>query len=519
MQIENVVAPVIAAAVGGGVGYALYRLKERALRAESVSRERDLAESLRRDTEAARLEARLAAREELARDRAADESALRERRDALNAVEQRLADREAALARQLDRVGERERELAQQGAALDRRREDLEKSEADVARLGVERQRRLEEVAQLNSVEARTQLLREVEQACSKDSAELARHIVDNARQNAEAEARRIIATAIQRYAGRHTFETVTATVALSGDDMKGRIIGRDGRNIRAFESATGVTVLVDDTPNAVVLSGFDPVRREVARQAMERLVLDGRIHPTRIEEVVTAVNQEMEAFILQRGEEAVYRAGQPPMDAEVAAMLGRLHFRHSFSQNVLQHSLEVAHLCGLMASELGEDPAIARRCGLLHDIGKAMSHEVEGPHALVGADFIKARGEGPVVVNAVASHHEEVPHENLFGVLVAAADAISASRPGGRSETMTTYLKRLENLEQIALDQPGVEKAFAVQAGRELRVVVRPEQVDDAASLRMARDIARRVEEVLLYPGQIRITVVRETRCVEYAK
>jgi ribonuclease Y len=300
---------------------------------------------------------------------------------------------------------------------------------------------------------------------------------------------------------------------------MKGRIIGREGRNIRAFENATGVTVLVDDTPNAVVLSGFDPVRREVARQAMERLILDGRIHPTRIEEVVAAVSAEMELFVQRKGEDAVFRAGLAPVHAEVARMLGKLHFRRSFSQNVLEHSVEVAHLAGLMAAELGDDIAAAKRAGLLHDVGKAMTHEIEGPHALVGAEFLKRHGEAANILNGVASHHQEVPHENILGILVAAADAISASRPGSRSESMTTYLKRLENLEQIATSFPGVEKAFAVQAGRELRVVVRPESVDDNASLLMARQIARRIEEELLYPGQIRITVIREMRCVEFAK
>jgi ribonuclease Y len=332
-------------------------------------------------------------------------------------------------------------------------------------------------------------------------------------------QARRILATALQRYAGSHTFETTTATVALSGDDMKGRIIGREGRNIRAFEAATGVTVLVDDTPNAVVLSGFDPVRREIARQAMERLILDGRIHPTRIEEVVAAVSAEMEAFVERAGEEATSRVGIPPVHPEVAKMLGRLHFRHSYSQNVLQHSVEVAHLCGLMAAELGENVQSAKRAGLLHDIGKAMTHEVEGPHAIVGADFIKRYGEPPDILNGVASHHDEVPHENLLGIMVAAADAISAARPGSRSESMTTYLQRLERLELVAREFAGVEKAFAFQAGRELRVFVRPEELDDNQSFQLAQKLARKVEDELVYPGQIRITVIRESRSVEYAK
>ncbi|MEN9677925.1 MAG: hypothetical protein RIS76_3821, partial [Verrucomicrobiota bacterium] len=296
-------------------------------------------------------------------------------------------------------------------------------------------------------------------------------------------------------------------------------IIGREGRNIRSFEATTGVTVLVDDTPNAVVLSAFDPVRREIARQTMERLILDGRIHPSRIEEVFGVVTGEMEGFILKTGEDAIVRAGLPPMAAPIVQLLGKLHFRHSYSQNVLQHSVEVAHLCGLMAAEMGEDVKTAKRAGLLHDIGKALSQEVEGPHAIVGGDFLRREGESAEIVNAVASHHDEVPHENLYGILVATADAISASRPGSRSESMTTYLQRLENLEKIAMGFPGVEKAFAVQAGRELRVVVRPEQVDDGLSYQMARQMARKIEDELLYPGQIRVTVIRETRCVEFAK
>jgi ribonuclease Y len=377
----------------------------------------------------------------------------------------------------------------------------------------------LERIGQLDSTAARTALLKEIERESAKDAADLSRHILEDSRQRAEVQARRILATALQRYAGSHTFETTTATVALSGDDMKGRIIGREGRNIRAFEAATGVTVLVDDTPNAVVLSGFDPVRREIARQAMERLILDGRIHPTRIEEVVAAVSAEMEAFVERAGEEATSRVGIPPVHPEVAKMLGRLHFRHSYSQNVLQHSVEVAHLCGLMAAELGENVQSAKRAGLLHDIGKAMTHEVEGPHAIVGADFIKRYGEPPDILNGVASHHDEVPHENLLGIMVAAADAISAARPGSRSESMTTYLQRLERLELVAREFAGVEKAFAFQAGRELRVFVRPEELDDNQSFQLAQKLARKVEDELVYPGQIRITVIRESRSVEYAK
>lgn len=512
-------AVLVGIGAGGMIGYVMYRSRERALLAESRAREREMADELRRETDGVRSRMEAETRDEAARLRTELERAAGERQRRLDEAEERLREREATVNRQLDRFAIQETELRTRSEAVDQLRVDLGREKAEALRLVQERKVELERIGQVSAEDARQQLLRQVEQDTAKDAAELSRHILDNARSGAEEQARRILSIALQRYAGRHTFETSTATVALPGEDMKGRIIGRDGRNIRAFEAATGVTVLVDDTPNAVVLSGFDPVRREAARLAMERLVIDGRIHPARIEEVVAGVNEEMETFILKTGEEAVYKASLPPMNPEVVRVLGRLHFRHSFSQNVLQHSLEVAHLCGLMASELGDDPVMARRAGLLHDIGKAMSHELEGPHAIVGGDFLRRNGEGAAIVNAVASHHEEVPHENIFGILVAAADAISASRPGSRSESMTTYLQRLHNLEQIALEYPGVERAFAVQAGRELRVVVRPEQVDDLESLKMAREIARRVEDQMQYPGQIRITVIRETRCVEFAK
>jgi ribonuclease Y len=324
---------------------------------------------------------------------------------------------------------------------------------------------------------------------------------------------------AIQRYAGEHTFETTTATISLPNEEIKGRIIGREGRNIRAFEAATGITVLIDDTPNAVVLSGFDPVRREIARESMQRLILDGRIHPTRIEEVVHKVSQEMDETILRAGNEALFKVGLPTVHIEIIKLLGRLRFRHSFSQNVLDHSVEVAHLVGLLAVELGLDITTAKRTGLFHDIGKAVNHEIEGAHALVGAEMLKRYGESEEVVNGVASHHDEVPSIGPWGILVSAADAISASRPGARSETMTTYLKRLEKLERIGLSFTGVEKCFAIQAGRELRVIVQPDQLNDEQAYALARSVARKVEEELQYPGQIRVTVIRETRCVEFAK
>ena len=519
MVLDSILSALAAGAAGFGVCFAYGRLKERALRAELDARERDLREQLRRDGEAAGLAARVAAQEQLGRERTDLTQSFAAQREVHAADERRIAERESLVNRQLERLSQQELELRQRSGQLDATRDGLESERQELRRLTSEARIRLETAAQLDSAAARSLVMREVEREASRDAADLSRHLLDEARRRAEGEARRVLATALQRCAVSHTFESTTATVALSGTEMKGRIIGREGRNIRSFEATTGVTVLVDDTPNAVVLSAFDPVRREIARQTMERLILDGRIHPSRIEEVFGVVTEEMEGFILKTGEDAIVRAGLPPMTAPIVQLLGKLHFRHSYSQNVLQHSVEVAHLCGLMAAEMGEDVKTAKRAGLLHDIGKALSQEVEGPHAIVGGDFLRREGESPDIVNAVASHHDEVPHENLYGILVATADAISASRPGSRSESMTTYLQRLENLEKIAMGFPGVEKAFAVQAGRELRVVVRPEQVDDGSSYQMARQMARKIEDELLYPGQIRITVIRETRCVEFAK
>jgi ribonucrease Y len=383
----------------------------------------------------------------------------------------------------------------------------------------VQRREQLQALSHLTEEEARTLFLKEVEKDALSDASVFTRHILEEARVRAEDKARRMLAIAIQRYAGDHTSETTTTSVALPSEELKGRIIGRDGRNIRAFEAATGVTVLIDDTPNAVVLSAFDPVRREVARTVMERLLADGRIHPTRIEEAVTKVQQEMDETILRFGEEAVVRVGLPPLHQELVKLLGSLKFRRSFSQNVLDHSVEVAHLAGLLASELGLDVIAAKRAGLLHDIGKAVNHEVEGTHAQAGAEIVKRFGEDEAVVSAVASHHDEVPKNGPLSILVGAADAISASRPGARSETMAIYLKRVEELERIGQSFAGVEKVYAVQAGRELRVFVQPDQIADDAAYTLARNLARKIESELHYPGQIRITVMRETRCVEFAK
>jgi len=504
---------------GSLIGYWLLRWKERNVRVALAIKEQSILDNAARQADTIQREARLKANEEALKLREETERSFATRREELNHAEKRLVEREALINHQLGSVVEEEKALREQQTLWQQKNQALETRRDELEALVRQRREQLQAAAHLGETEARQQLLKEVEMETLQDASALTRRILDEAKSRAEEKARYIISQAIQRYAGEHTFETTSATVALPGEDLKGRIIGREGRNIRAFENATGVTVLIDDTPNAVVLSGFDPVRREIARESMQRLLLDGRIHPTRIEEVVAKVAQEMDETIVRVGEEAVARAGLPPLHADIVKQLGRLKFRQSFCQNVLDHSVEVAHLMGLMAAELNLDINTAKRAGLLHDIGKAMSHEVEGAHALVGADLIRRCGESEEVVNAVASHHDEVPHHGPLGILVGAADAISASRPGARSETMTTYIKRVEDLERIGASFPGVEKCFAVQAGRELRVLVLPDQVNDDQAFALARNICRKIEDDLQYPGQIRVTVVRERRCVEFAK
>jgi ribonuclease Y len=506
-------------AAGAVLCYLLLALKDRNARRRESEAAQSAMEKARRDAEAIVRDARLTANEEALKLRLETEQAFAARRLERAESERRLGERELLINAQLEKVVQVEQGLQEQKAAVQKQAESSAAQRKELDRLTQLRREQLQNLSHLSEDEARAQFLKEIEQEALRDASKVARNIVEEAKSRAEDKARQIISVAIQRYAGEHTFESTTATIALQGDEIKGRIIGRDGRNIRAFEAATGVTVLIDDTPNAVVLSGFDPVRREIARESMTRLILDGRIHPTRIEEVVAKVNQEMDETITRLGEEAVLKAGLPPLHAEIVKLLGRLHFRHSYSQNVLNHSVEVAQLMGLMASELGIDTMLAKRAGLLHDIGKAITHEVEGPHAVVGADFIKRYGEMEAVVNGVASHHNDVPPVGPLGILVSAADAISASRPGARSENMATYLKRVEDLEKIALSFPGVEKCYAVQAGRELRVLVHPEQINDEQAFGLARNIALKIEDGLQYPGQIKITVIRETRCVELAK
>ena len=516
---ESLLEGIALLSAGAFLGYRFFLWRERSRQAEASLKGEQFLECARHEAETIVRESRLTASEEAAKLREQSEKLFSAQRREFADTEIRLSQRDALINEQLKELVNHEKGLREKAQNLENRSAQLDSLQAEILEQDKLRKEQLQRLSHLSEAEARALLLKEVEQETLKDAADLVRHTIESAKSRAEEQARRIVSLAIQRYAGTHSFETTTATVTLQGDDIKGRIIGREGRNIRAFEAATGVMVLIDDTPNAVVISGFDPVRREIAREAMQRLILDGRIHPTRIEEVVAKVTQEIDEAIMRAGEEAIYKLGLAPMHTEIVKVLGRLRFRYSFSQNILDHSIEVAHLTGLMAAELGVDVAAAKRAGLLHDVGKAVNHEIEGTHAIVGAELIKRHGESEDVVNGVASHHDEVPHTNLLGILVSAADAISASRPGARSETVATYIKRLENLEQIGLSYPGVDKCFAVQAGRELRVVVHPDQVNDEQSFALARGLARKIEEELHYPGQIRVTVVRETRCVEYAK
>jgi ribonuclease Y len=436
----------------------------------------------------------------------------RELRADLERREARLAERESRLDAEFGKLEER-------SAALDQIRGDLDTRRADLDRLDEERRQVLERAAGLTADQAKSELVTGIQNQAKREAALLVRETENAARRDGEERARRIVTLAIQRVASEQTSESVVSVLHLPGDEMKGRIIGREGRNIRAFESVTGVNLIIDDTPEAVLLSCFDPVRREVGRLTLERLVLDGRIHPQRIEEAYERSKGEVEQLCVRAGEDALVELSITDLHPELVTLLGRLRYRTSYGQNVLRHLVESAHIAGMMASELGMDPALMKRCTVLHDVGKALTHEVEGSHALIGAEIARRYGESPDVVHAIEAHHNEVEVRTVEAVLTQAADAISGGRPGARRESLEAYVKRLERLEQIATAQPGVEKVFAMQAGREIRVMVKPERVDDIQAQVIARDVAKQVEEELTYPGQIRVTVVRESRATEFAR
>jgi len=453
-----------------------------------------------------------AAREEAIKVGKAAEAESKERRLEIQRIEKRANQKEEALERKVEAVERRERDL-------DSRKKDIEKATAELQTIREKQLAKLESISGTSSEEAKTLLLQELKQEVEEEASQQVRVWEAQIKEEADGRVRDILATAIQRCATDVVSETTISAVPLPSDEMKGRLIGREGRNIRALEQATGVDLIIDDTPEAVTISSFDPIRREVARLALSKLILDGRIHPARIKEIVDKTKTEVEATVRSEGERAAYEAGVTGLHPELIKLLGQLKFRTSYGQNVLLHSLEVSHLAGMLASEIGANVNVAKKAGLLHDIGKAVDYQTEGPHALIGADLVKQWDRNPEVVQAIAEHHGEAETSTVMGFIVAAADAISGSRPGARRESLEQYLKRVKDLEDIAADFPGVEKTFAIQAGREVRVMVKPEKVDDLAAVRLARDISKKIEESLTYPGQIKVVVIRETTAIDYAK
>ncbi len=503
-----VIVAVIAAVVGVIIGF----VARRVVAANAVRHAEQYAQRLVAEARAKQKEIVLEGKDEALHLRRAAEEEAREQRATLQRTERRLLDREEALDRKVAAHEEREEALRQRQAELD----------AEMVRVRELQQRQLaelERVSGLTVAEARQSLIGQIVDEAQAEAQHRVREIERRVQEEGEERSRRILTTVMQRIAADHTSEATITVVSLPNEEMKGRIIGREGRNIRALEQATGVDLIIDDTPEAVVLSGFDPVRREVARMALNKLISDGRIHPGRIEETVAKCRSEIEVVMRQAGEQAAYDAGVPGLHPELIKLVGRLKYRTSYGQNVLNHCVETARLAGLLAAEIGANVADSKKGGLLHDIGKAVDHEVEGPHATIGGEIATRFGVSAVVCNAIAAHHQEVEQESVEATVVQIADAISASRPGARGETLDNYVKRLDDLQQIALSFPGVERCFAIQAGREIRILVRPEDIDDLASSRLARDVVKKIEEQLQYPGQIKVTVIRETRAIDYAR
>jgi ribonuclease Y len=480
---------------------------------------RNIVEKAQKEGKTVLKEAKLHAKDQLYQMKLDFENETKEREAVLKKRENRLTQKEETIENKLEHLERRDSSVSAKEGQLTRREGALQGQEAKYESLIEEQKMLLEKISGFTGEEAKSLLIKAMESEARYEAAKLIKRIEKESREQADRKARKIIATAIQRYAGDYVAEKTVSVVNLPSDDMKGRIIGREGRNIRAIEAATGVDLIIDDTPEAVILSGFSSVRREVARLSLERLINDGRIHPARIEETVKKVSEEVDTQIREAGEQAAFDLGVHGIHSELIQHIGKLKFRTSYGQNVLQHSMEVGFLCGIMAAELGLNVKQAKRAGLLHDIGKAIDHEVEGPHALIGAKLAKKYGEPPRVVHAISAHHEDIPPASVLAVIVQAADTLSGARPGARRETLESYVRRLEDLEKIAESFAGVSKSYAIQAGRELRIIAESETVSDSEAVLLSRDVAKKIEESLSYPGQIRVTVIRETRAVEFAK
>lgn len=514
-----VILPILGLIIGAFVGVIIYRyMLNKRLGAARLAANKMIEEAVNEAKELRKTATR-EAKEELARERSEQEKELREKQSALSRTEQRMIQREETLDKKEQILDKKTEDIDAQRAALTQKHAEADKLKNE---LEIANQKALEEiqhVAGLSKEEAKSQLIEAIRDEAKHDAAKSVREIESEAKEEADRRAQKIIALAVQRCAVDHSAEITVSTVALPNDEMKGRIIGREGRNIRALETATGCDLIIDDTPEAVVLSCFDPVRREVARIALEKLISDGRIHPGRIEDLVEKAQKDVDVKIKEAGENAMYETGVFGLNPDLSKILGRLRFRTSYGQNVLRHSIETSHLAGIMAAELGANVSLCKRAGLLHDIGKALDHELEGTHVTIGVDIAKKYKESKEIVHCIAAHHNDVEPETIEAVIIQCADAISGARPGARRESLDNYVKRLEKLEEIANGYNGVEKSFAVQAGREIRIIVKPEVIDDVKAMYMSKEIAKQIEQEMQYPGQIKVNVIRETRAVEYAK
>ena len=519
MDITQLAIIAVVFAGGALAGFLVRKQLIEAKQQNIEEQARKLIENALSDAENIKKEALLQAKDEEIRLRKEAEKEIKELKTEVLSEEKRLIQKSEQMNRKIDLLDKREMDLLNKKKFVDEEEKNVLKQKQEVNNLVDQQRSKLENISGISREEAKKLLTESIESEARMEAAKAIVRIENEMKMQADKKAKNILALAIARYSGEYVAEKTVSVVPLPNDEMKGRIIGREGRNIRAIEAATGIDVIIDDTPEAVILSGFNPVRREVARRSLEQLITDGRIHPARIEEIVDKVSKELDVTMREAGEQATFDVGAHGVHLELIQLLGRLKYRTSFGQNVLQHSLEVAFLCGVMASELGINVKQAKRAGLLHDIGKAVDHEVEGSHASIGADLAKKYGEKAEVVHAIAAHHEDVPPESLLDILVQSADALSGARPGARKEMLESYVKRLEDLEKIAHSFKGVEKSYAIQAGREIRIIVNSSDVSDAEATMISRDIANKVEKELTYPGQIRVTVIRETRSVEYAK